>query len=236
MNTKKILSWIALLLGEAIIIAAFLLFRGNMSDNILVLNIIVTNIIYGLFFIDILVPFVDFDDKSQKEIGSLGVRWFFTGLYVIAAIVVMILANVAYVWILSLQIIIHGVLFFMLLLGFIVAFHSSEKVEEVYGKETVNRSGINEMKIAMRNLKDKMNGSPDLPVYFITQINILEENIRFISPTNTQEGQELERMFAKTANEIAYAVSNFSMNEEAIKINIKKLEITIHNRKQVYSH
>ncbi len=234
MDTKKVLSWIALLLGEAIIIAAFILFRGNMPDNILVLNTIVTNIIYGLFFIDILIPWVDLDDESQKKIGSLGVRWFFTSLYFIGAIVVIILANVVYDWTFSLQIIIHGILFFVLLVGFAAAFHSSDKVGEVYGKETVNRNGINEMKTAMRNLKGKMNGL-ELPVYFINQINILEENIRFISPTNTQEGQELERTFAKTANEIAYAMPNFSMNEEAIKINIKKLEITIHNRKQVYS-
>ena len=111
MDTKKILSYIALLGGEAIIIiAAFILFRGNLSDNILVLNIVVSSIIYGLFFVDILVPWINLGDKSQKKIGSLGVRWFFTWFYAITAIAVIILGNSVYEWRFSLQIIIHLIL------------------------------------------------------------------------------------------------------------------------------
>lgn len=236
MDTKKILSWIAFLLGEALIITTFILFRGSLSDNILVLNIVVTNIIYGMFFIDILVPWINLNDKSQKTVGSLGVRWLVTWLYNIGTIAVMILANVAYEWSFSLQLIIHGALFFMLLLGFAAAFYSSDKVDKIYGQETANRSEINEMKTAMRNLKERMSGLPGLPDYFINRINMLEENIRFISPANNQDAKEMEHTFIKTVNDIVFAAPNFSMNEEAILNNIKKLEIILQNRKQVYSY
>lgn len=236
MDIKKILSLVALLLGEVLIIVAFILFRGNMPDNILVLNIVVTNIIYGLFFLDILVPWIDLDDKSQRKVGSLGIRWLAAGLYNTMAIGVMILANVAYEWTFSLQIIIHGVLFFMLLLGFVAAFHASDKVNEIYEQESAHRDGINGMKSAMQSLKDRMSGIPGLPEYFINRINTLEENIRFVSPANNQEARELESTFIKITSDIAFAVSNFSMNEEAIINNIKKLEIILQNRRQVYSY
>ena len=51
MDTKKILSFIALLGGEAIIIAAFLLFRGSLATDILVLHIVVSSVIYGLLLL-----------------------------------------------------------------------------------------------------------------------------------------------------------------------------------------
>jgi hypothetical protein len=236
MDTKKILSWISLLLGETLLIAAFILFRGNLATNILVLNIVISSFVYLSHFVDILVPWIDFSDKSHKTVGSLGIRWFFSGLYAIAVIAVMILGNVVYEWAFSLQIILHGILFSLLLLGFAAAFHSSVNVEKVYKQETANCNEINEMKTAMRNLKDRMYDLPDLPEYFATRIKYIEENIRFISPANIPEAYELERMFTKIVIDIAFAISDFSTNEEAIKNNIKKLERIFQKRKQVYSN
>lgn len=236
MDTKKILSWIALLLGEAIIIASFILFRGNLADNIQVLNIIIVSLIYSLFFIDILVPWTDFGDRSQRKIGSIGVRWFFTFLYAFLAIAAIIICNVVLDFAFSTQIIIHGVLIFLLLLGFIAAIHSSDKVREVYVQENKNRNGIVEMKSAMVSLKNKMVDLSGLPEYFTSRINTLDENIRFISPSNNQEAYALENLFVETINDIGFAISNFSMNEEAIESNLKKCERIYQNRKNIYSN
>jgi len=236
MDTKKILSFIALLGGEAIIIAAFLLFRGSLATDILVLNIVVSSVIYGLLFLDILVPWVDLNDKSGKKVGSLGLRWFFTWLYAITAIAVMLIGNLAYEWTFALQFIIHCGLFFLLLLGFIAVIHSGNKVQEVYQQETFNRNGINEMKTAMRDLKDKMNGLPNLPEYFIRKINTLEDSLRFISQTENAEAHGLEQQFIRVINDIAFAISNYSMNEEAIGSNLKKAERIYQSRKSIYSN
>ena len=68
MDTKKIVSFIVLLGGEAIIIAAFILFRGSLAPDVLVLNIVVSSVIYGLFFLDILVPWINLNDKQGKKV------------------------------------------------------------------------------------------------------------------------------------------------------------------------
>ena len=70
MDTKKIVSFIVLLGGEAINIAAFILFRGSLAPDVLVLNIVVSSVIYGLFFLDILVPWINLNDKQGKKVGS----------------------------------------------------------------------------------------------------------------------------------------------------------------------
>lgn len=236
MDTKKILSWIALIGGEAIIIAAFILFKGGLADNIFVLNIVVFSLIYGLFFVDVLVPWIDLTDKSQKKIGSLGLRWFFTWLYAIVAITAMLVGNLVFQWSFSFQIILHSILLFLLILGFVASITSSDKVKEVNRQETLNRSGILEMKNAMRNLKDKMNDLSSLPESFITRVNELEKSLRFISPSNSNEAYDLEHTFTNVIHEITFAISDYSMNEEKIENNLKKAERIYQNRKSIYSN
>lgn len=236
MDTKKIVSFIVLLGGEAINIAAFILFRGSLAPDVLVLNIVVSSVIYGLFFLDILVPWINLNDKQGKKVGSLGVRWLFTWLYAIAAIAVMLVGDLACEWSFALQIIIHCVLLFFLILGLVASLHSGDKVQEVYQQETFNRNGINEMKTAIRDLKDKMNDLPNLPEYFIRKINTLEDSLRFISPTENAEAHGLEQQFIRVINDIAFAISNYSMNEEAIGSNLKKAERIYQIRKSIYSN
>jgi hypothetical protein len=235
MDTKKILSWIALSGGEAVIIAAFILFRGDLADNVLVLNMVVSSLVYGLFFIDILVPLVDLGDESHKRVGSTGLRWFFTWLYALFAIAAMLVCNLAYDCSFALQIIIHSVPVFLLLIGFVSVIHSSDKVRSVYRQETFNRNGIIEMKKSVANLKDKISDLSDLPESFTGRINSLEENLRFISPTENAEAHSLEQQFISAIDDIAFAVSDFSMNGERIESNLKKCERICQSRKAIYS-
>lgn len=235
MDTKKTISWLSLLLGETLIITAFILFRGKQTDNILALNIVVFTIIYGLFFVDILIPLVDYNDKSSKAIGSIGVRWLATWLYAIIAVAAMIISNIALDLVFSTQLIIHGILFFLLLFGFVAALHSSDKVNEVYAQETANSNGINEMKSVMQGLKYKMSNNLELPDYFINRINELEKNLRFVSPSNKQEDNNLEISFIDTLNNISIEIYDFAMNEESIKKNLQKCEWIYQRRKNIYS-
>jgi hypothetical protein len=235
MSAKKILLWLLLLFGEAIIIAAFLLFRGETPTNILVLNIVVSSLVYGLFFCNFRIPWIDLKDASQKQIGALGISWFATWFYVLLAVATMLVANLAYNLSFTTQLIIHCVLLFFLLMWMLLSRHSAGKVKDVYRQETQNRSGINEMKTAMRQLKDKMNDLSELPETFTQRIDTLEDNLRFILPSDNGEAYELERSFAETLNEIKFAVSDFSMNEERIESNLKKLERIYQNRKTILS-
>ena len=234
MNLRRIFSYLLLLGGEAIIIATFILFRGKMTDQILVLNIVATTFIYALFFVDVLVPWIDFK-KPQRRVGMLGLRWFVTWFYSIFAVVAMIgfyFLDVKF----STQLVTHCILFFFMMLGMRLVLTAGDQVENVYVQETQNRSGINEMKAAMRNLRNKINTSNNLPADFSRQVNTLEENLRYISPSNNPDAYELEISFVGTVGEINLALSNYSLNEEQIQNNLKKLEHIYQTRKQIYSN
>lgn len=147
----------------------------------------------------------------------------------------MIISNIALNLVFSTQLIIHGILFFLLLLGFVAALHSSDKVNEVYTQETANDNGINEMKSALQGLKYKMSNNSELPDYFRNRINELEKNLRFISPSNKQETNDLESSFIDTLNNISIEIYDFAMNEESIKKNLQKCEWIYQRRKNIYS-
>ena len=93
MTPKKIVSILLILLGEAIIIFCFLHFGIRLQTEVLVLNIIVSTIIYCLVFVDFFFPWVNLKDKSQKQIGSIGLRWFFAFFYLILALLFMVFFN-----------------------------------------------------------------------------------------------------------------------------------------------
>jgi hypothetical protein len=235
MDTKKILSWLLFFFGEALLLTAFVLFSGGLPGNIVVLNIVVSSVIYGLFFVDVLVPWVDLGDRSQRRVGSLGGRWFFTWVYALLAIAVMLLANMVYSASFATQAVVHGVLLFLLLLGFIFTRHSFDKVEEVFADEVANRSEVAKMKQAAMQLKDKASTLSGLPEAFVGRIVALEENMRYISPANNSEARMSERLFVDMANSIAVALEDFSLNEEKVEQMLGKCEQLYQNRKQIYS-
>jgi hypothetical protein len=234
MSTKAIFSWMLLLFGEAIIIAAFILFRGNTPDNIFILNIVVTSIIYGLFFCTYRMPWIDLSDETQKQIGAMGISWVTTWFYAILAIAVMLLANRQLQLDFSTQLIIHCILLFFLLLGLLFGQHSADKVKEVHKQQTANRNSIIEMKKAVVQLKDKISETAELPRNFIQRINALEESLRFISPSENAEAHSLEDSFIEMINAIRFALTDYSLNAEQIESNLKKCERLYQNRKQIF--
>ena len=141
MNTKQILSWLLLLFGEAIIVAAFLLFRGGAADNVFVMNIIVTSIVYLLIFFGFRIPWDDTRDKSGRRIGALGISWFATGWYAIFAVAAMVCGKV-FLLAFTIQLIIHCSLLFLLLLGLLLSRHAADKVREVHRQQKENPDGV----------------------------------------------------------------------------------------------
>ena len=236
MNVRKIQKWLLLLFGEAIIISAFVLFRGATPDNILILNITVSTIVYVLFFVRFRTPWIDLKDKSQKQIGTTGISWFASWSYAILAIGTITCGYFLPELIFSVQLIIHCILLFILFMWLMLSRHSADKVKEVYEAETKNRNGINEMKNAMRHLKDSINDLNGLPAQFTQRINTFEENLRYISPSDNSEAYVLENSFVEVIKEIRFAISDYSMNEDRIESNLKKLERIYQNRKNIYSN
>ena len=236
MNAKRIFSLLLALFGEALLIFCFLQFGKNIQSEILTLNIIVSTIIYCLVFVDALLPWINLKDKTQKQIGSIGLRWFFTFFYLILAIGVMIIFNSVKPIHFTNQIMIHGILFFLLLLGLFMAFSSSDKVREVYIEEKQNRDRIDEMKKVTKELQLKLDAMNNIPAEIVNRINELQENLRYLSPSNNSVSIGIESKFVEEMRVLSNCFADNPLNMEKIISNIKNCERTYKERKQVFSN
>ncbi|MBI9041680.1 hypothetical protein [Lutibacter sp.] len=236
MNTKKIFSLLLVIFGEALLILCFLHFGRNVQTEILTLTIVVSTITYSLLFIDIFVPWVNFKDKSQKTIGSIGLRWFFTFFYMLLAIGAMIVFNSVKPIHFTSQIIIQGILFFFLLIGFFLAFSSSDKIQEVYVEEKLNRDRIDEMKKATKEVQLKIDQMKNIPMDIINKLKDLQENLRFLSPSNNRNANELEAKFVEEMRVLNGCFFDIPLDLEKINDKIQNCNRTLIERKQVFSN
>jgi len=236
MNKRNIFSILLLLAGEALIIISFLYFGSNLDNEILALNIIVSSIIYSLLFIDILIPMVDFKDKSQKVIGSLGIRWFVTSLYLLSAVGVMVTFILVKPVDIYSQILIQAMLFFLLLLGMYSAASSSDKVKERYTDEKQMLSRVEDVKKAIKEVQNKIDQIKNAPSDILFGITSLQEDLRFIAPCNNQEAIELESHLLVEIETIKDRLFEFPLNSDRITENIQNCKRICIARKQIYSN
>lgn len=235
MNTKNLLSWLALILGAAIIIGAFFIFAKDAPCDLFVLNLSVSLLIYALFFVDVLVPWVNWSDRSKNRIGSIGLRWFVTWIYAILAIAAMLLCNKVYDVEFPVQLIVHGSLLLILILGFSAVLHASDKVTSVYVKEETMQFGVTEMRRAMSELKDVMCGLPDIPDAIRDRVMRLEEDLRYISPSNNPEAADMEQRFSLAIREVCHKIGGNTGNTDLIVVSLDKAAYILKNRKSIYS-
>ena len=221
--------------GEALIIICFLYFGRNFPQNILTLNIIVSSVIYLLYFSEIILPIGNFKDRSQRTIGSIGILWFFNNLYTILAIAGMIIFNAVYAINFNTQVIIHGILLFSLFLGFYFALSASQKVHDIFTAEDQNRSRLEEMKKITGNIQIRLAQLKDVPPAVTDRITALHENLRFISPNNQKDAVDLELNFTREIRLVQDDLFEMPVNYERITVNLQNCESIYKERKQMYS-
>lgn len=235
MNSKMLLLLLLAILGEILIVLSFLHFGKEAGAGALTLNIIVTTIIYVGIIYDFISPLISLKDKSQRQIGSLGLRWFITSSYSIIAAGLMIYFGIVKPAEFISQLLIHGFLFFLFLLGLFGSSISSEKVEEVYAEEKLNGNKINEMKLEIREIQKRVDLVNDLPDEISSRLNDLQESIRFLSPSNNSEALLLENKFIEEARRLNQCFSETPIDLEQVIRSVKICELTFIDRKQVLS-
>ena len=233
---KNILSWLTLIGGEALIIAAFIIWKGNMPTDTHILSLVIVSLVYLLITVDVISPLVNLTDRSQKQIGSLGVRWTVTYIYAFLAIGAVVLCNWVYEVGFKYQMLIHGALIILLLLGITGVLHTADKVAEISEHETRMESGLVNLKQTSNALKANLIGKTNISPAVIQRLERLEEEIRYISPSNLPEAATLENQLAATLHNINMELGNYEMNAQHIETMLQQAEFTFKNRKSLYSN
>jgi|WetSurMetagenome_2_1015567.scaffolds.fasta_scaffold00598_12 hypothetical protein len=236
MNAKRIISVLLLLAGEVLIIFCFLHFGKNFDKKVLTLDIIISSIIYLLCFIDMLFPLINLKDKSQKVIGSIGLRWFFIFFYMLIAIAAMIIFTKTIPLEITSLYLIHGILFFLLCVGLYFALQASQKVNEVFQHETQIRGRVEEMRKATKEVMLKLDRVKDIRSDVTKRVTVLYENLRFITPSDNRSAYELETDYLNEIKSVKDCLFEIPYNYDKIFENIENCERTYKERKQVLSN
>ena len=233
---QKILTWVALLGTEAIVFAGFRIWGGALPADIRGLNMVVAMLIVALFFVDLLLPWVDWKDRSGRQIGAIGVRWFVTGLYTILAIGAMLVGNLWLELSFEAQLLLQCLLLVGLILGLVALLGVSAKVRQTHFREEMAQSGRLGMVQVILQLQDTICQTPGLPDEMLQRVNALSEELRYLAPCRTAEAVELERRFEEIVLAVEAALSAYSMNRDTVDAGLARAERLLAQRKSVYAH
>jgi len=237
MTTKNAIAILTLFVGESIIIASMHHFFGHLPQNVFYLNCVVASIIYILVFADLLFPWINLKDRSQRAVGSIGIRWFVSFLYAgIAGVAMLYMNSSIRNTPINSQLLVHSVLLFLLMLGMFMAFSSSDKVHEVFIEETTNRGRVDEMKRHTKELCNLLQGNSWMPADLKSRITELHENMRFLSPSNNPEAITLETSFCEETEKLCKLIRDGNPNGDAITLQLSRCESVYRDRKNTYSN
>jgi len=231
MNKRVIISSFILIFGWALIIAGFLLFYPrDIDERLMYLNMVVSCLLFGSICFDFFRPLIALNVDQPKQVGSLGIRWFFTYGYVLFALIVMVVTHKEK-FSFSESVMIQAGLLFIFLIGIVWSIYAADKVEEVAAEEKAKLDGRETIRRALHRLVDEASLTNGIPMDVMNQIRELQETTRFITPSDLSEARDYEAEIVRIADDIRFALNNYSMNEVNIKSNMARLKLALENRK-----
>jgi hypothetical protein len=230
---KKILSWGAFILGFILIIWGWFLLGDQSDKNIFALNIVVSLIIYCLLTSDVLISWRKSGDKADRRIGNTGLRGFAMLGYAILAIVIMIVYNHLTF---PVQLLFQSGAIALLVGALALVEHSASNIGKVQKKQDEERKGVELMRFEMKALLFEAKEQGSVSAETISRISQLNEDLRFVSPSNNEMAQMMELKFIESIGKARAIIGCLTFSNDDLAKEISKAEYTLKERKAAYSN
>ncbi len=234
MKTRRILSWVALVIGWAIILTSFFIWGEDVEPGKFAVNIVVSLLCYVLGFLDFLFPFVDLNDKAQKRIGTMSVRMVTVWSYIFLSVVTMLVFTSRVDIPFLAYLIVHCVYVLILVLGFMAVAEVASKVSDVYEQESAAKEGTDGLKRKARKVMYAKEDVAQLSAQIARRTNEVFEMVQYIAPSNAPLAKELEAKLDKVMGEFAVALKLSPSNEKKLNALLTDIERLIAERKNMY--
>ena len=242
---RKYIAIAIIVFGEIIVFILNVIFGGHLPMPIFVLNAAITMIVFGLCFGRML--FTAPDQSGNKEgrwVATLGNNIVGISSYTLLSVAAILLMNsqwmhqsfgievpVAFKY----QILAHGILFVLLLAFVFISVTAGEQVSSIYAHEESLKGGVQAMRKAAEQLQDRAALTADIDPSVLEQINSLQDDLRYISPSVLDEATELEQRFVDASIGLLASMTNYKMNRETVAQQLQNLKILVTKRKNVRS-
>lgn len=229
------------LLGQILIAFAFyaLIPYEILGADIRTLDFVVVSIVFWLWAVYLGVAPISLADKSQKQVGSLGVRLAFVGWYSVLALLFM-LYNFTGIWTTDIptmpfkgQLLVQCILLFFLIVGIFSSVMVKNKTESVYLQEQALTNTKKNLKKVMAEIERKANGRADLSTELRNKIFTLVRETRYISPSSLPEAKATDENILSTCEELLYQLGKIEINRNETGRLLEEIEATITYRKQI---
>lgn len=234
---KRLWSFLCWVIGEGVLIAALLNFGKNVDQSILILNGIVSSIIFSVLIINVFFPMHGPGERSSKKADKLGTRWFFTLTYALLSVGAMLyfeLINpVDFLTQAMIQSIFLSVLFMGLWAVFKPAKKNAVKDEKIQNLERKQLLMINNV-IDLARIKAERR--PDIPASILDGIKELQEDARILSPGNEVVSLRMEGKIMMEVNHLNKRLKEEHIDVKNVQYTIKSCSKIFHEHRRIYSH
>lgn len=223
---------LAILLGYGIIIAGFVLFGASLDDDVRILDIVVSCIVFTQLVEFFFFPLIDISKKAHKEVGMMGIHFTSINTYFVAVAAIMA-AGIYWDLSFKLQLLLQLGALLLLVLGRVATLHAGDKVEQVYQNEQILMDGKQMLKNAMAELMDKVAETDGLVPELKDRLTEVQESVRFVSPSASAEARNLIAQFTSTTANIAVMLRDLKLNAPQLEQEIGRLERIMTKIKQI---
>lgn len=232
----NIMSLLAGLFGQALIIVLFIFLRPYFPENVLWLDGVMLSICFWASALAFGLRPVDLSDPSHKQVGGLGLKWvsvIWFDILVIAVIAVTLICAynnepLAFKW----QLLIHCALIFLFILGLLSSSHATAKTDEIYRKERRVMQGKADLRFTLSDLAYIAESTPGIPTETSRRLRRLSDETRYITPSLDQMALSMESRIFATANQLRPALTDYEMNAPRALAMIDTLERDLAERKK----
>lgn len=230
-NKSRIFTTFLLIGGIGLIIAFFFIFLKEIQDvKLFYLNMIMTCVVYAIIFFRTFDIFGAVEDVAKTSSGY-GLKWY--GIYIytpltIGFIVISILFGLEFKYCL----IIHSIFIFILLLFFFSGFIVKNNVNKVIHDIEVKKSSLQKVieQIDLLEMQCILNQDNT----YQEPIDLLKENIRFITSSDQHDAIALEEKLIEKLNIITNQIKNKSEPSNVINDEFNECMMIIRLRKNKY--
>lgn len=240
MNLKTF-GWLIAIFGQMLIaLCFFVLFNltAMLGTEICWLDFIVVSLIFWLWIFETTRHPINLNDPSGKQAAGLGMRWncliFYTLIAGGGAVAFIVAAfngsPVAFKW----QLLAQLIILFIAAVWLFISSSATAFAGKVYGEEQQKMSGKVNLRSTLSKLAESAATAHGLPSDINSRICRLRDDVRYISPSASEEAQELDRMIEGEATTIRYSLSDYKLNRDQISATLSNLERHFSQRKQTY--
>ena len=231
MSAKQFYKILAAIIGYGVIVGGYVLFDTFFEKKILILDIIVSCLaftqILQLFFYQL----VNTERPAQKEVGMMGLHFFFLYIYFLGALTIIII-GIVYKLSFQIQLLLQLAILFLLISGRFITLYSGEKVERVYDKEQGLLQGKKKLSALIEELMDCVYTTQNLDSNIKKRMEIIADEIRFFSPSTTSGAYAFDLRIAKRIECIKTMLKNNDFDKDQISGEVVQLERELAKRKK----